>query len=79
MVVSVQNVGSSIPSAVSKFTYKIVVKNVQTASQSLGGGYLMTITGENFSEGEDTNNVFIGAGMNAFCSIKSVTSTEIVC
>ena len=39
----------------------------------------MTITGENFSEGEDTNNVFIGSDMNAFCSIKSVTQTEIVC
>ena len=32
-------------SAGSKFSSKIVVKNVEVASQSLGGGYLMTRAG----------------------------------
>ena len=69
VVVIVEGTGASSPSASSKFWYKIVVTNVETTSNSMGGGYNMTITGYNFSPEDGSNNAFIGDAINNYCTI----------
>ena len=45
VVVIEVGIGGSIPSAGSKFSYKIVVKALSRVSGSLGGGYPLVISG----------------------------------
>lgn len=71
--------GRSVLSANSKFSYKIVVNSLSLSSGHKGGGYNLTITGQNFATASGTNNVFIGTAKNSICNILSSSSTTIVC
>lgn len=71
--------GMSLPSSQSQFSYKIIVSSLSISSGQKGGGYNLTITGQNFATSDGTNNVFIGTAKNSICRILSFTSTSIVC
>ena len=79
VVVIVDQVGASTSTSASNFDYKIVVNSVSTTSNSMGGGYEMTITGQNFSPGGSSNHAFIGDAINNLCEVTSATETEIKC
>ena len=68
-MVFVDGVGLSSPSATAKFSYKIYVNSVSPVSGSMGGGYTLTITGQNFATDAASNNVFIGSAANSICSV----------
>ena len=68
----------SYPSPGSLFQYKIFVNSVSPSSGAMGGGYNITITGQNFAF-NDSTNVFVGDALNSICTIVSITSTTIVC
>lgn len=71
--------GVSIPNANSRFSYKIIVSGLSISSGHIGGGYNLTITGNNFATATGTNNVFIGNAKNSICEVLSSTATIIVC
>lgn len=71
--------GSSIPDANSRFSYKIVITSLSSSSGHIGGGYNLTITGNNFAPSAGTNNVFIGTAKNSICKVLTSTDTQIVC
>jgi len=54
------------------------VYNITPNSGSFGGGYNITITGNNFAS-IDSTNVLLGTAMNALCDVKFANSTTIIC
>ena len=69
VLVFVDGVGLSSPSANAKFSYQIYVSSVSPVSGSMGGGYTLTITGKNFATDKSSNNVFVGNALNSVCSV----------
>jgi hypothetical protein len=55
------------------------VNDISPKSGSLGGGYILTITGSNFSPNRGSTQVFVGDGMDSQCNIVSLTTTQIQC
>ena len=66
VVVIVDSVGASVYNTNSVFQYCIFVDSLSISSGHKGGGYDLTITGENFAE-EDSTHVLIGTAINSFC------------
>lgn len=75
------SVGDSIAASpgVNTFTYAFSVSSISPSSGSIYGGTLLTITGENFSTDRQNTLVYIGDTLNWFCTIESITTTEIKC
>ncbi len=79
--VTVDEHGDSQPanSGSDLFTYDFAITSVSPSSGSYFGGTLLTITGVNFSPAYSDTLVYIGSTLNWFCSIESITKTEIKC
>jgi hypothetical protein len=79
-VINQGNTGTAISykSPASYFQYKIFVNSVTPSSGPMGGGYNITISGQNFAS-LDSTNVFVGVALNSLCTIVSITPTTIVC
>lgn len=78
------NKGTSIPepSNANSFSYYIKVINVTPKIGSRLGGTELTITGENFCDGNiKDNNIFLefDRDNNVMCTVISATKTEIKC
>lgn len=71
--------GMSLPSANSRFSYKIVVTSLSATSGHIGGGYDITINGLNFATAAGSTQVFIGDAKNSICKIVTATATAITC
>ena len=60
VLVFVSGVGLSSPSDLTKIAYEIIVNGVTPSFGSMGGGYNITIQGENFAEDVKSNSIIIG-------------------
>jgi hypothetical protein len=69
--------GISAAATSNALSYEIVVTAVSPVSGPLGGGYVLTIGGQNFAT-KDSHNVFIGDG-SSMCKVLTSTSTQITC
>ena len=45
----------------------------------MGGGYNLTITGDNFAPDAGSNNAFIGTAKNSICSVLEANDTHLIC
>lgn len=61
------------------FRYEIKVTGLSPKTGSVGGGTVLTITGENFSKVPNENQVFIGDESNQFCEVLTAASQELTC
>jgi hypothetical protein len=72
--------GDSIAvAAANAFSYAFSVSSVSPSSGSYFGGTLLTISGQNFDSSPQNTLAYVGFTLNWFCSIESITSTEIKC
>ena len=62
-------------SAAAAFEYRIFVDSLSITQGHMGGGYSLTITGENLAPSMGSNNVFIGDAMNSICKITAASHT----
>jgi hypothetical protein len=58
--------GASTINANTELRYEIIVNSISPTRGGLGGGYDITITGQNFASA-DSHTVFIGDAMNSIC------------
>ena len=80
LVVFVAGKGNSFsPNGSDMFTYEVNVTSISPTSGNFYGGTLLTVTGINFDPTPQQTLVFLGDQLNQFCSIESVTATEIKC
>jgi hypothetical protein len=75
------NYGDSIPATVGAdaFTYAFTVFSVSPSTGSYYGNTLLTITGENFATASQQTLVYVGDTLNWFCTVESITATQIKC
>ena len=75
----VSNGDSIALSSADSFSYSFSVSSISPQTGSINGGTLLTITGENFATGPQETLVYVGFTLNWFCTIESITKTEIQC
>lgn len=75
------SLGDSIAAApgTNTFTYVFSVSSISPATGSIHGGTLLTITGQNFATEPQQTLVYVGDTLNWFCTIETITTTEIKC
>ena len=61
------------------FSYKFTVSSISPQTGSYYGNTLLTITGENFVTAAQQTLAYVGFALNWFCTIESITTTEIKC
>lgn len=61
------------------FSYAFTISSISPASGSINGGTLVTVTGTNFNSNTQNTHVYVGHTLNWFCTIESITATEIKC
>lgn len=72
--------GDSIAlSSADSFSYSFSVSSISPQTGSINGGTLLTITGVNFATGPQETLVYVGFTLNWFCTIESITTTQIQC
>ena len=63
----------------SAFDYSFQIDSISPSVGSFYGGTLLTITGQNFLTGSGETLVYVGYQTNWFCTIQSITETQITC
>ena len=61
------------------FSYAFTISSITPTSGSINGGTLLTIAGTNFNNDTQNTLVYVGHTLNWFCTIESITPTEIKC
>lgn len=81
LVVNRKDWGDSFPATptTDDFALKIVVSGSSPKLGSIGGGTVITITGENFDTIPGNTLVLIGNIPNWLCEVVDITSTRILC
>jgi hypothetical protein len=79
--VTIDGMGDSRPgsSGADQFAYSVSITSVSPSTGSYFGGTLLTIKGINFSPAYSDTLVYIGDTPNWFCTIESITTTQISC
>jgi hypothetical protein len=73
--------GDSLPYSANSnvFDYKFDISSVSPSTGSINGGTLLTITGNSFALSTQDTHVYIGTTLNWFCTIESITATQVKC
>jgi hypothetical protein len=79
--VNVASIGDSLATTAgaNDFTYELKINSISPSTGSFYGGTLLTITGVNFSPSLSETIVYVGPTLNWFCTIESLTTTQVLC
>jgi hypothetical protein len=69
----------AITNGADQFQYGFTISSVSPNTGSYYGGTLLTINGTNFSPAVSDTLVYVGFTLNWFCSIETITNTQITC